>query len=70
MSLIPSAPLKLARCPHSLAAAPRSFTFYVADPISSIETRSLPTLARRYPRGFTFYVADPISSIREFALND
>jgi hypothetical protein len=49
---------------------PRSFTFYVADPISSIETRSLPTLARRYPRGFTFYVADPISSIREFALND
>jgi hypothetical protein len=24
------------------------FTFYVADPISSIETRSLPTLARCY----------------------
>jgi hypothetical protein len=33
-------------------------------PISSIETPSLPTLARSYPRHFTFYVADPISSIR------
>jgi hypothetical protein len=44
--------------------------FYVADPISSIETRSLPTLTRSYPRRFTFYVADPISSIhlRSFAL--
>jgi len=31
--------------------------------MSSIETRSLPTLARSYPRRFTFYVADPISSI-------
>jgi hypothetical protein len=30
----------------------------------NVETRSLPTLARRYPRDFTFYVADPISSIR------
>jgi hypothetical protein len=38
--------------------------FYVADPISSIETLSLPTLTRSYPRYFTFYVADPISSIR------
>jgi len=39
---IPAAPLKLARCPHSLAAPPRSFTFYVADPISSIRrVRSL-----------------------------
>jgi hypothetical protein len=38
--------------------------FYVADPISSIETRSLPALTRSYPRRFTFYVADPISSIR------
>ena len=28
-----------------------------------VETRSLPTLARRYPRDFTFYVTDPISSI-------
>src|SRR6478752_1860459 len=43
--------------------APHDFTFYVADPISSIETRSLPTLTRSYPRRFTFYVADPISSI-------
>ena len=30
---------------------------------SSIETRSLPALARCFPRSFTFYVADPISSI-------
>jgi hypothetical protein len=37
--------------------------FYVADPISSIETRSLPTLTRSNPRRFTFYVADLISSI-------
>jgi hypothetical protein len=36
---------------------------YVADPISSIETRSLPTLASCFPRNFAFYVADPISSI-------
>src|SRR6266568_1310112 len=28
--------LKLARCPHSLTA--RSFTFYVADPIHSIDS--------------------------------
>jgi hypothetical protein len=28
--------LKLARCPHSLAPTPRHFTFYVANPISSI----------------------------------
>jgi len=24
-----------------------------------IETRTFPSLARRYPRDFTFYVADP-----------
>jgi len=41
--------LKLARVPRSLAATRRGFTFYVADPVSSIETRSRPTLARRYP---------------------
>src|SRR5262249_32538984 len=29
-------------------------------PLSSIETRSLPTLTRSYPRRFTFYVADPV----------
>jgi hypothetical protein len=29
---VPAAPLKLARCPHSLAASLRSFTFYVTDP--------------------------------------
>jgi len=64
-------PIYVARAPrlHS-RSYPRRFTFYVADPISSIETRSLPTLARSYPRRFTFYVADPISSIpaRSFAL--
>src|SRR5262249_5245546 len=30
------APLKLARVPRSLAATRRGFTFYVADPVSSI----------------------------------
>ena len=38
--------------------------FYVAGPFGSIETRSLPSLARRYPRDFTFYVAYPSRSIR------
>jgi hypothetical protein len=28
--------------PSSLVATPRDFAFYVADPISSIETRSFP----------------------------
>jgi len=48
---------------QSTRAIPDRGVFYVADPISSIETRSLPTLTRSYPRRFTFYVADPISSI-------
>jgi hypothetical protein len=34
-----------------------------SHPSGSIETRSLPTLARCFPRSFTFYVADPVSSI-------
>src|SRR5262245_24308208 len=34
----------------------------------TIETRSLPTLARCYPRSFTFYVAHPIRSIQRTAL--
>jgi hypothetical protein len=42
---------------------PCAFTFYVDDPITSIETRSLPSLSRRYPCAFTFYVDDPITSI-------
>jgi len=72
--------------PTSLAATHRGFAFYVAfpqtlhsltrnvfyvaDPISSIETHSLPTFNRSYPRHFTFHVADPISSVRarSFAL--
>jgi hypothetical protein len=32
------------------------------DRTMAIETRSLPTLARRYPRGFTFCVARPLRS--------
>jgi hypothetical protein len=61
--------LKTRSLPALARCFPRSFTFYVADPVSSIETRSLPTLTHSYPRRFTFYVADPISSIREQALN-
>jgi hypothetical protein len=59
-------PIYVARVPAAPFARryPRDSTFYVADPISSIETRSLPTLTRSYPRRFTFYVADPVSSIR------
>jgi hypothetical protein len=41
-------------CASYLAALPST---------RAIETRSLPTLARRYPRDFTFYVADPTRSI-------
>jgi hypothetical protein len=43
------------------------FGSYFADPLCSIETRSLPALAHRYPCDFTFYVADPVSSIHEQA---
>ena len=53
------APATLAALP-STRATPDRDVFYVADPVSSIETRSLPTLTRSYPRRFTFYVADPI----------
>src|SRR6266513_3162321 len=42
--------------------------FCVANPISSIETQSLPSLLRCYPCSFTFYVADPISSIETQSL--
>jgi hypothetical protein len=34
--------------------------------ILTIETRSLPTLARCYYCSFTFYVAHPIRSIQRF----
>src|SRR4029077_5537154 len=58
--------------PPCISAAPAAFDRTpsrsrdcgIADPISSIETRSLPPLAPCFPRSFTFYVADPISSIR------
>jgi hypothetical protein len=52
---------KLARCPRSLAATLAALAFYVADPISSIETRSLSTLIHVLPPirplGFPIYVA-------------
>ena len=38
--------------PASLAATPRSFAFYLGNPISSIETHSLPALARSPQRPF------------------
>ena len=47
----------------STRAIPDRDVFYLADPISSIETRSLPALAHSYPRRFTFHLADPVSSI-------
>ena len=54
---------------QSTRAIPDRGVFYVADPISSIETRSLPTLTRSYPRRFTFYVAHPIRSIQRFGFS-
>jgi hypothetical protein len=65
-SLAP-ARLKLAPLP-TRSLLPSQFTFYVAFPKSSIETRSLPTLARCFPRSFTFYVAFPKSSIETRSL--
>src|SRR5438034_10419286 len=59
MSLIPFAPLKLARLPPSLAGYPRSFAFYLRNLISSIETRSAPAFARCFPRSFAFYLGNP-----------
>jgi hypothetical protein len=38
-------------------------TFYLGNPLSSIETRSAPALAHRHPRDFTFYLGNPLSSI-------
>src|SRR6266487_602367 len=57
-------PATLAALP-STRAIPDRDVFYVAHPARSIETRSLPTLARCFPRSFTFYVAHPIRSIRK-----
>jgi hypothetical protein len=64
-------PIYVARCLRGSIHSPlpvrlkpvRLGPFYVADPITSIETPSLPPLARCYPCSFTFYVADPITSI-------
>src|SRR5947199_5683765 len=49
----PSFLIETRSLPRSLAATRRGFTFYVRNPISSIETRSLPTLACCYPGDFT-----------------
>src|SRR6185437_7460256 len=64
--------LKLVRFPaHSplpIAALPSMSLFpktTFARSHGSVETRSLPTLARCFPRSFTFYVAHPIHSIHE-----
>jgi hypothetical protein len=59
-------PIYVARVPTApfTRRYPRDFTFYVTDPVSSIETRSLPTLTRSYPRRFTFYVADPSAPLK------
>jgi hypothetical protein len=61
-------PFKLVRCPLARSYR-RHFTFYVADPISSIQTESrtfislAPARLDRYPRGFTGHVAHPSRSI-------
>src|SRR5207302_5387510 len=60
------APATLAALP-STRAIPDRDVFYVAFPKRSIETHSLPTLARCFPRSFTFYVAYPIRSIPSLA---
>jgi hypothetical protein len=52
----PTAPF--ARC------FPRSFTFYLADPSGSIETRSFPNSLGATLRAFTFYLADPSARLR------
>ena len=68
LAVAASAPLSAqSSTPLTRSTSCASFTFYVADPVSSIETRSLPTLARCYPRSFAFYVADPVSSIHPFS---
>src|SRR5439155_18052108 len=36
----------------------------VADPISSIETQSLPSLLHCYPRSFTFYLGNPFPRLQ------
>src|SRR6266496_2390097 len=46
------APATLAALP-STRAIPNRDVFYIAHPIDSIETRSLPTLTHSYPRRFT-----------------
>src|SRR5216117_2559074 len=63
MSLIPFAPLKLARCPHSLAptlVALPSMSLIPSAPLYLGSSRC----ARPLPRGFAGHVAHPIRSIR------
>src|SRR5262249_37667160 len=52
----------------STRAIPNRDVSYVADPISSIEIRLLPTLTRSCPCHFTFYVARPTRSIETRSL--
>src|SRR6266487_6579663 len=51
---------RLARKLHSLDRA----VSYVADPISSVETQSLPSLLHCYPRSFTFYLGNPFPRLQ------
>ena len=47
---------------------PRDFTFYLGNPVSSIETRSAPALLSATHRAFTFYLGNPVSSIPLFLI--
>jgi hypothetical protein len=42
-----------------LGTTHRAFTFYLENPISSIETRSAPALLGATHRAFTFYLENP-----------
>jgi hypothetical protein len=67
MSLIPSAPLKLARFPHSLAASLAALPSMSLIPFAPLYlgcSRS----ARPLPRGFTGHVARPNRSIETRSL--
>jgi hypothetical protein len=58
--------LKLARSPHSLGATPSRLYLLSRKSHSSIETRSFPTLARRYPSRASMLVHRGI--VREYLI--
>ena len=58
----------ISAAPAALDRYPRGVTGHVAQPIRSIETRSLPALARCVPRSFTFYVADPSAPFADVSM--